>query len=106
MKSALDFASRFGLALTDNSHSRLVAAADERAFGWHTPSMPHRPAPHRWYCTAGWQRRRAHQLAVAPLCQLCLERGIVTPATIADHDPPHRGDFTAFSSANSAACAP
>jgi hypothetical protein len=58
--------------------------------------MVHRPASHRWYCTAGWQRRRAHQLAVEPLCRLCLERGIVTPATVADHDPPHRGDLTAF----------
>jgi hypothetical protein len=22
-------------------------------------TMPHRPEVHRWYCTAGWQRRRA-----------------------------------------------
>src|SRR5215471_11776809 len=35
--------------------------------------MPHRPEVHRWYCTAGWQRRRAHQLMIGPLCRLCLE---------------------------------
>jgi hypothetical protein len=31
-----------------------------------------------------------------PLCRLCLERGRVTPATIADHVTPHRGDWNAF----------
>jgi 5-methylcytosine-specific restriction enzyme A len=57
------------------------------------PSMPHR---HGWYCTAGWQRRRAHQLMIEPLCRLCLEAGRVTPATVADHITPHRGDYTVF----------
>jgi len=58
--------------------------------------MPHRPASHRWYCTAGWQRRIAHQLRVQPLCELCLQAGHVTPATVADHVTPHRGDYNAF----------
>ena len=58
--------------------------------------MPHRPDIHRWYCTAGWQRRRAHQLMIEPLCRLCLEAGRVTLATVADYVVPHRGDFTAF----------
>jgi hypothetical protein len=44
----------------------------------------HRPEVHRWYCTAGWQRRRAHQLMIEPLCRLCLEAERVTPATVAD----------------------
>ena len=68
--------------------------------------MPHRPDIHRWYCTAGWQRRRAHQLMIEPLCRLCLEAGRVTPATVADHVEPHRGDLTRSSSVRSAACAP
>src|SRR5262245_11306583 len=58
--------------------------------------MPHAPHIHRWYCTASWARRRAHQLMIEPLCRLCLEAGRVTPATVADHVVPHRGDFTAF----------
>jgi len=58
--------------------------------------MPHRPDIHRWYCTASWQRRRAHQLMIEPLCRLCLARGIVTPATVADHVVSHGGDYTAF----------
>ena len=68
----------------------------ERAFVWHAPPMPHAPHIHRWYCTASWARRRAYQLRVEPLCRLCLEVGRVTPATVADHVVPHRGDFTAF----------
>jgi len=58
--------------------------------------MPHAPHIRRWYCTAGWQRRRVHQLMIEPLCRLCLEAGRVTPATVCDHVVPHRGDFTAF----------
>jgi 5-methylcytosine-specific restriction enzyme A len=30
------------------------------------------------------------------LCALCKEQGRVTPATIADHHPPHKGDYNAF----------
>jgi hypothetical protein len=58
--------------------------------------MPHRPEVHRWYCTASWQRRRAHQLHVEPLCRLCFEAGRVTPAVVADHVVPHKGDYTSF----------
>ena len=58
--------------------------------------MPHAPHIHRWYCTASWQRRRAHQLMIEPLCRLCLEAGRVTSATVADHVTPHREDYNAF----------
>ena len=58
--------------------------------------MPHAPQVHRWYSTASWRRRRAHQLTIEPLCRLCLEAGRVTPATIADHVVSHPGDYTAF----------
>ena len=50
----------------------------------------------RWYNLALWQRRRAHQLASEPLCRMCAAAGKVTPATIADHVIPHRGDWTLF----------
>jgi hypothetical protein len=33
---------------------------------------------------------------IEPLCRLCLEAGLATPATVADHVTPHRGDYTAF----------
>ncbi|HVI66879.1 MAG TPA: hypothetical protein VM910_30530 [Bradyrhizobium sp.] len=33
---------------------------------------------------------------IEPLCRLCLEAGRVTAASVADHHPPHGGDFNAF----------
>ena len=39
---------------------------------------------------------RKQQLLAHPLCQFCLERGIVTPAEICDHIEPHRGDVNKF----------
>jgi hypothetical protein len=50
----------------------------------------------RWYKTARWQKRRAAQLAVEPLCAICLLAGRVTAATVADHVKPHRGDPVKF----------
>ena len=50
----------------------------------------------RWYGLASWKARRAHQLAKEPLCAECLKRGQVTPATVADHEPPHGGNWNAF----------
>jgi 5-methylcytosine-specific restriction protein A len=49
-----------------------------------------------WYGTQIWKNRRRHQLRVAPLCALCEEQGRITPATIADHHPPHKGDYNVF----------
>jgi 5-methylcytosine-specific restriction protein A len=49
-----------------------------------------------WYATAAWQRRRAQQLAKAPLCEFCLAEGRVTAATVCDHVEPHRGDLLKF----------
>ena len=50
----------------------------------------------RWYKTAGWQRRREDQLTAQPLCAFCMERGILTPATVADHRERHNGQYEAF----------
>lgn len=49
-----------------------------------------------WYNSGAWRKRRAYQLDAAPLCNRCLSRGVVTPATVANHNPPHRGDWQAF----------
>jgi hypothetical protein len=49
------------------------------------------------YNSARWKRRRALQLRTHPLCRFCLEgRGLVVPATIADHVEPHGGDPNKF----------
>jgi 5-methylcytosine-specific restriction endonuclease McrA len=49
-----------------------------------------------WYSLQRWRRRAHHQLRIEPLCASCLERNRVTPATIADHHPPHKGDYNKF----------
>jgi len=49
-----------------------------------------------WYSPQRWRTRARHQLQVKPLCALCEEQGRIVPATIADHHPPHKGDYTAF----------
>ena len=49
-----------------------------------------------WYGTSIWKTKRAHQLRAEPLCAICKEQGKITPATIADHNPPHGGDYTQF----------
>lgn len=49
-----------------------------------------------WYGTAVWKRRRAEQLSREPLCWMCKRDGRATAATVADHDPPHKGDEHAF----------
>ena len=63
--------------------------------------LPINPTPpwqiwHQWYKTARWQRRRRQQLRDQPLCAMCLQHGLVVPATIADHVHAHRGDLNAF----------
>jgi hypothetical protein len=49
-----------------------------------------------WYSLQRWRTRAKHQLRIAPVCALCEEQGRIVPATIADHHPPHRGDYNAF----------
>lgn len=60
-------------------------------------NLPPQSLPWRqWYGLQRWRRRAAHQLKLEPLCAACLAQGLVTPAQVADHDPPHRGDWNAF----------
>lgn len=48
------------------------------------------------YGTYRWQIIRAAQLQGEPLCRFCIDRGIVTPAKVADHIEPHKGDPDKF----------
>ena len=61
----------------------------------------------RWYKTAAWRKRREAQLAAEPLCRMCRNAGRVTPATVADHVTPHRGNrHLFFHGALQSLCAP
>ncbi|PBB93232.1 HNH endonuclease [Mesorhizobium sp. WSM3864] len=51
----------------------------------------------RLYATAQWKRLRLTKLAQDPLCEWCLEREIVEPATEVHHaDGGHKGDVVKF----------
>ena len=43
-----------------------------------------------------WRIRRALQLDKQPLCVMCKADGRITPATVADHITPHKGDPLLF----------
>lgn len=48
------------------------------------------------YKTTRWQRIRAQQLSLEPLCRMCAARKRTTLATVCDHVEPHRGDPAKF----------
>jgi 5-methylcytosine-specific restriction protein A len=50
----------------------------------------------QWYGLLAWKKRQRYQLQAHPLCAACMRAHRVTAATIADHDPPHKGDWNAF----------
>ena len=43
-----------------------------------------------------WRKARASFLQRNPLCNECMKRGKITPATVVDHVIPHRGDQKLF----------
>lgn len=58
--------------------------------------MANAAAYHHLYKTAEWQRLRAGQLRLHPLCRMCLALQSMVPATVVDHVRPHRGDLALF----------
>jgi 5-methylcytosine-specific restriction enzyme A len=65
--------------------------------GWDTGG----PSPYDY----AWQKRRAAHLRAHPLCEYCKRQGLVTPATVADHITPHRGDPALFAGPLQSLCA-
>ena len=51
---------------------------------------------HHRYDRRTWMRRAKLQLREYPLCAMCLERKVTTPATVADHITPHKGSQALF----------
>jgi 5-methylcytosine-specific restriction endonuclease McrA len=61
----------------------------------------------RWYGLLRWKKRRKAQLLRHPLCASCLEKFLVTPASVCDHVEPHHGDRHKFEfGALQSLCAP
>lgn len=50
---------------------------------------PHLLAPANRYFTQAWRKRSRAQLRREPLCRLCAQKGLVVPATVADHAAGH-----------------
>lgn len=50
----------------------------------------------RGYDNTRWAKARKAFLAEHPLCIDCMERGRVEPATVVDHEIPHKGDPLLF----------
>lgn len=48
------------------------------------------------YTTKRWRKLRASQLILQPLCEMCLDHGNITEATVVDHKEPHHGDMAKF----------
>jgi 5-methylcytosine-specific restriction protein A len=69
-----------------NKHQRQVTREYNRK---------HRPYQ-KLYKTARWQRLRRRLLSEHPLCTLCKLQGRITPATVADHIKPHKGNLELF----------
>ena len=55
------------------------------------------------YSTRHWKALRRSQLMREPLCKRCLGRGALTPATVAHHKIPHKGDAVLFFDASNLA---
>lgn len=51
---------------------------------------------HHLYNSKRWKSLRAHQLVIEPLCRMCKQVSRLTPATIADHITPHKGNVNLF----------
>ena len=49
-----------------------------------------------WYQLERWRKRRRAQLRDEPLCVVCAQRGLVRPASVADHIEHHNGNWSAF----------
>lgn len=48
------------------------------------------------YSTKAWKQLRKAQLQAMPFCVFCLRLGIRSPATVADHITPHKGNKDLF----------
>src|SRR3954454_5451540 len=57
--------------------------------------IPERPWA-TWYGKRRWKKRSARQLQQHPLCVMCLNKGLVIPARVADHIKKHNGDPQMF----------
>lgn len=87
-------------------HSRTATKAHVPSRQRHKPPERRASARQRGY-TKEWEKFRRSFLRDNPLCEYCLARGHVEPATVCDHDLPHDSDPDLFwNNTFTALCAP
>lgn len=51
----------------------------------------------KWYQLREWRQGvRPRVLERDPFCVRCLKEGVAVPSTVANHNPPHMGDWDSF----------
>lgn len=55
-----------------------------------------RGSAHERGYTSVWRKARITYLSHRPLCKLCEDQDVITPATVVDHIVPHKGDQDLF----------
>jgi len=85
------------MAIEPNQHRRpsIGKAKPHKRTARHAPRETRANSSARGY-DHRWEKFRASFLARNPLCEYCLARGRVEPATICDHDLPHEHDADLF----------
>ena len=78
-----------------HQHSRKPVGKPHKRSARHKPKEARGNSSSRGY-DSRWERFRKAFLMRNPLCEYCLARGRVTPATVCDHDLPHNGDPELF----------
>lgn len=76
-------------------HSLASVGAKHSVARRHRPKERRGSARERGYTTR-WDKFSKAFLAANPLCEFCLAQGRITPATVTDHDVPHKGDMHLF----------
>jgi hypothetical protein len=76
-------------------HTRKTIGTPHKRSARHRPKESRGNSSSRGY-DARWERFRRAFLIRNPLCEYCMARGHVTPATVCDHDLPHDADPELF----------
>ena len=79
----------------DIPQHRLTAKVTHKPTRKHTPRERRGSSSSRGYDNR-WERFREGFLMANPLCEYCMSRGQVVPATVCDHDLPHDQDPDIF----------
>lgn len=85
----------YGMATEAKAHKRNSVGKPHKRSTRHKPREARGNSSSRGY-NYRWEQFRRSFLQRNPLCEYCLARGRVEPATVCDHDLPHEHDPDLF----------